>query len=71
MTPSQNDYMQLTGSTESCMRTIGGICVGNCRKSDPESCMRTIGGICVGNCRRSDADAVRTNTTRPTVRFAS
>ena len=71
MTPSQNEYMRLAGSTENCMRTIGGLCVGNCRGPAAESCMRTIGGICVGNCRGPAADIVRTNATRPTVRFAS
>lgn len=38
----------------SCSRTVGGRCVGNCRKVETNNCMRTVGGRCVGNCRKTE-----------------
>lgn len=56
MVANNKTAKKMYGSSTSCARTIGGRCVGNCRKADSNlNCMRTVGGRCVGNCRKSDA----------------
>lgn len=45
------DKEKVFGVNNSCGRTVGGRCVGNCRITANDSCMRTVGGRCVGNCR--------------------
>lgn len=54
MLASNTQYSKMFGNQTDCQRTIGGNCVGNCRKSATTTdCQRTIGGNCVGNCRKS------------------
>ena len=58
MVANEKAYSMMYGSKGECMRTVGGKCVGNCRKTETNSeCMRTIGGRCVGNCRKTDRNA--------------
>ncbi|MFL0194444.1 hypothetical protein ACJDU8_02485 [Clostridium sp. WILCCON 0269] len=55
MVANKKMYSKMYGSNVDCIRTVGGRCVGNCRKTDVNSdCIRTIGGRCVGNCRKTD-----------------
>lgn len=52
MVASSKDIKKMYGTNSDCTRTIGGNCVGNCRKTSNNDCTRTIGGNCVGNCRK-------------------
>lgn len=55
MVANFDDLKKMYGLNDSCGRTIGGRCVGNCRKTETnKECGRTIGGRCVGNCRKTE-----------------